>query len=88
MAADSATTYVNRPKIWQKISAFLEAAMYRCYFLSDGHIRAVEVFDCNTDDDARALAFELLSKRPQYTAVEVWEQARKVYAPPPEKRAS
>lgn len=61
---------------------------YRVYFLRDGHIRKVEqLLDCYHDDDARGIAIAMLATRDSFTAVEVWDRERKVYALPPERPA-
>jgi hypothetical protein len=56
---------------------------YRAYFLCDDRIRMVEeLLDCYHDDDAREVAIAMLATRDGFTAVEVWDRERKVYAPP------
>lgn len=62
---------------------------YRVYFLRDDHIRKFEdLLDCYHDDDAREIAIAMLATRDGFTAVEVWDRERKVYALPPERRAN
>jgi hypothetical protein len=54
---------------------------YRIYFFLDGHIRKVEeLLDCSDDDAARDLAVARLVKPDGFTAIEVWDRARKVCA--------
>lgn len=56
---------------------------YRVYFLRDDHIRKVEDLpDCYHDDDARETAITMLATCDGFTAVEVWDHERKVYALP------
>ncbi len=52
---------------------------YRCYFLDkDGRISALEVVECDSDDEARQMALQMLRQRPHHFAVEVWDQARRI----------
>jgi len=56
---------------------------YRVYFLRGDAIRKVEdLLDCYHDDDARELAIAMLAAEDGFTAVEVWDHERKVYALP------
>ncbi|HEV2162333.1 MAG TPA: hypothetical protein VGR52_08900 [Stellaceae bacterium] len=56
---------------------------YRVYFLREDCIRKFENLpDCYHDDDAREAAIAMLAKRDGFTAVEVWDRERKVYALP------
>lgn len=62
---------------------------YRVYFLRDDHIGQVEdLLDCHHDDDARTTAIAMLATRDGFTAVEVWDRERKVYALPPAPKAA
>jgi hypothetical protein len=55
----------------------------RCYFLRDGHIKAVEELKATSDVEAILEALILLRTNQQspgsFTAVEVWDHARVVY---------
>ena len=52
---------------------------YRCYLMNTAKmITAVEVIECAGDDEARQAALRLLRERSPY-AVEVWDEARKVF---------
>lgn len=56
---------------------------YRVYFLREDRIRKFEDLpDCYHDDDAREAAITMLAARDGFTAVEVWDRERKVYALP------
>lgn len=56
---------------------------YRVYFLRDNRIRKVEELpDCYDDDDARKTGIAMLAELDSFTAVEVWDRERKVYALP------
>jgi hypothetical protein len=51
----------------------------RCYFLSGGHIVAVEILDGLLDEAAVAKAHELYAERKAlYEGFEVWDRARVV----------
>jgi len=58
------------------------ANVYRCYFLKDGHICATQELECLSKTDVRWSALTLLSQRPQFEAIEVWDCAEMVYASP------
>lgn len=58
------------------------AALYRCYFFKDGHICATQELECLSKADIRWRALMLLSQRPQFQAIEVWDRAEMVYASP------
>ncbi len=61
---------------------------YRVYFLRDDRIRKVEnLLDCYHDDDARETAIAMLATQDGFSAVEVWDSERKVYALPSTHRA-
>ena len=61
---------------------------YRVYFLRDDRIGKVEDLpDCYHDDDARETAIAMLAMRDGFTAVEVWDRERKVYALPSARKA-
>ena len=55
----------------------------RCYFMHDGHIRAVELLSCIDDQSRIAEARELFETRVQArearTGFEVWDGKRFVY---------
>lgn len=56
---------------------------YRCYFLdADGHVLAAEVVQADTDEEALARAAEMLSGRPHYRSIEVWDGARRIFPQP------
>jgi len=60
---------------------------YRVYFLHDDRIRKVEdLIDCYHDDDASEIAIAMLAVRGGFTAVEVWDGERKVYALAPTRK--
>lgn len=62
---------------------------YRVYFLHEDCIRKFEDLpDCYHDDDARETALTMLATRDGFTAVEVWDHERKVYALPSTRTAS
>jgi hypothetical protein len=50
---------------------------YRCYFVRDGHIVAVEVIDCYTRDAAMAKGGDILSIS-TFAMMEIWDGRRKV----------
>ena len=55
----------------------------RCYFLSDGHIVAVEILAGLSDEEAIAKAHELYAERGAlYEGFEVWDRARVVIRHP------
>ena len=43
-----------------------------------GATPSFEIVDCGSDDDARALALELLKRHPARRAVEIWVMNRRV----------
>ena len=50
---------------------------YRCYLLADtGHIQAVEILNCGSDDDAEALAELIFQRQPDCAAIELWDVGR------------
>jgi hypothetical protein len=60
-----------------------EFAALRCYFLSGGHIVAVEVFTDLSDEEAVAKAHQLfLEEGPHFEGFEVWERTRMVIRHP------
>jgi hypothetical protein len=50
---------------------------YRCYFVRDGHIVAVEIIDRCTDDAAMAEGEDILSAS-TFAMVEIWDGRRKI----------
>lgn len=55
----------------------------RCYFLSGGHISAVEILSALSDEDAVAEARLLFSQRNgKFEGFEVWDRARVVLRHP------
>ena len=53
---------------------------FRCYFLDENdHIRAAEVFDAATRDEAIEKATASF-ERSQFQAIEIWDGATKVWA--------
>ncbi len=53
---------------------------YRFYFLyKAGLIAAVELIECRDDGDAQHAALKMLCERSQHHAIEVWDQARRVF---------
>lgn len=63
-----------------------EAQTYRIYFLNaQNRITDTHVLDCADDTSCRQQALELLSEHPEYWAVEIWQDSRKIgtYTPPP-----
>lgn len=56
---------------------------YRCYFFdARNHIAKVEVFEATSDADALLVAGRLRDEQTIYPRVEVWDQARRVWASP------
>ena len=54
-------------------------ALYSCYILGeDGHIRAREIMDCRSDDQALDSAREFLGAHPEIPAVEIWLEERRI----------
>ncbi len=52
---------------------------YRVYFLSaKNRIADAHVLDCADDETAVTAALELLRQHPEYPAVEIWQDSRKV----------
>ena len=59
---------------------------YRIYFLNArNRITDTQVVDCVDDRGCVEQALELLRGHPEYWAVEIWQESRKVgtYTPPP-----
>jgi hypothetical protein len=55
--------------------------MMRCYFVADGHIRAVEVITAETDTEAVETAFSILRQHGKhFDGFELWDQARLVHS--------
>lgn len=56
---------------------------YRCYlFDPSDHIASVEVVECHDDHAAKRRAHDILPERPRFSAVEVWQLARRVNREP------
>jgi len=54
--------------------------VYRCFFLNEGdHIRAAEIIEAEMVGEAIDKARVMLRERHQYSAVEIWEVARRLY---------
>ena len=62
--------------------------VYRCYFIADQRVAAVEIIDCAGDAAARDRALEALAERnrerPRYSGIELWDLARLVCIHPDE----
>jgi hypothetical protein len=59
---------------------------YRIYFLNArNRITDSQVVDCVDDDSCVQQALALLHEHPEYWAVEIWQDSRKIgtYTPPP-----
>jgi hypothetical protein len=62
------------------------AQTYRIYFLNArNRITDAQVIDCADDRGCVQQALELLREHPEYWAVEIWQDTRKIgtYTPPP-----
>jgi hypothetical protein len=54
--------------------------LYRCFFLNeDNCIKAAEIIEADAVGEAIDEALVMLRERPRYSAVEVWDGARKLY---------
>jgi hypothetical protein len=53
---------------------------YRAFFLNlAGRIEAVEIVEAESDNDALLKTVELAARQSRYSAVEVWEGARRLF---------
>jgi hypothetical protein len=51
---------------------------YRCYLMSGGHIRAVQIVECADDAEVMLKAAALLDAHPEHQNVEIWDGKRMV----------
>jgi hypothetical protein len=50
---------------------------YRCYFLDVArHIKDSDTFDARDDDEAMRMGVERLRRRPEFSAIELWDNSR------------
>jgi len=56
------------------------SGLYRFFVLDgDSHISSAEVIECTDDDEAKLRGREILAKRPDCHAIEVWDHDRCVH---------